>query len=111
MLQESAPWTCGICLEEQPEAGGRPREAEVLVVAVPDGHAKAGFAGEYRNIAAKVWEKDGTHWVYLDSNDYWMLTNLRAEVDPVHGHMGHIHSLEKAAGRGPAEVMESTRAY
>ena len=68
-----------------------------------DGHAKARFAGEYKAAGENTWGAASGCWLYLDKNDYWMITDNEIEVGP-HSSRGHIHSKEKARGRAPTEM-------
>ena len=68
-----------------------------------DGHAKARFAGEYKAAGENTWGAASGCWLYLDKNDYWMITDNEIEVGP-HSNRGHIHSKEKARGRAPTEM-------
>ena len=85
-----------------------------VYVRIPDGHAKARFAGEYKpevfwGLSSEyspqnTWRAASGCWLYLDKNDYWMITDNEIEVGP-HSSRGHIHSKEKARGRAPTEMM------
>ena len=73
-----------------------------------DGHAKARFAGAYKAAGENTWgaaARAGASgcWLYLDKNDYWMITDKETNVGP-HSSRGHIHSKEKARGRAPTEM-------
>ena len=84
-----------------------------VYVRIPDGHAKARFAGEYKpevfwGLSSEyspqnTWRAASGCWLYLDKNDYWMITDNEIEVGP-HSSRGHIHSKEKARGRAPTEM-------
>jgi len=82
------------------------RSVPTIVVEVPGGHPKETFAGVYEAIGMNTWklQPPGCNgWLYLDANDYWVLTNIASEVGPTSS-KGHIHSIEKADGRPPTEV-------
>ena len=68
-----------------------------------DGHAKARFAGEYKPAGENTWGAASGCWLYLDKNDYWMITDKASEVGP-YSCRGHIHSKEQARGRAPTEM-------
>ena len=68
-----------------------------------DGHAKARFAGEYKATGENTWGAASGCWLYLDKNDYWMITDKASEVGP-YSSRGHIHSKERARGRAPTEM-------
>ena len=68
------------------------------------GHAKARFAGEYKAAGENTWGTASGCWLYLDKNDYWMITDKASEVGP-YSSRGHIHSKEQARGRAPTEMM------
>ena len=74
-----------------------------VYVRIPDGHAKARFAGEYKPAGENTWGAASGCWLYLDKNDYWMITDKAGEVGP-HSSRGHIHSKEQARGRAPTEM-------
>ena len=75
-----------------------------VYVRIPDGHAKARFAGEYKAAGKNTWGAASGCWLYLDKNDYWMITDKASEVGP-YSSRGHIHSKEQARGRAPTEMM------